>query len=472
MALCLTGVVYVVRSMTLCSIGGVYVVRSMALCSIGGVLSLINLKLLKHITPKNLREDHGTSGDSGASTAGKSPVALQGLLDRSTLAMKVGVTAVATVPFVTSYVEVTSIIRSPIPLPLVITAPVATTAVASTSYVPEAGIGPTIQSLFVDSTSLSATGPNTTGPSDPHGTEISADTFYISKEMDFETLQQIYIPKWNMINDSSYDDPEFNVGAACQTCLSAEVKLRSEHNLRERKKFERKCARQIDLLKEKDTEIASLKAQLSLKEAEAAKAIHLRSLVSVVEAAEAARVNELNNTKIAFVNTQVAKLNHDLSSLQLSCDELSIKATSLESQKDSLTDQYEVVQDEQVKILSDRVAKLDSELMSMAVHLDEEFYPRFLTTIAGRRWIISCGFRLAVMKCLQYPEYAAALGMAIGLAIDKGMHNRLVAGIDHGKAGRGVTEVAAYDPFMEERYVSAVLALYDMDFNFLSQLDS
>ncbi|GJS55306.1 hypothetical protein Tco_0628668 [Tanacetum coccineum] len=305
-----------------------------------------------------LREDHGTSGDAGASTARKSLVALQGLLN---------------------HVEVTSIVKSPILPPLVITAPVATTAVAGTSYVPGAGIG-RLSRAFLRILLL---------------------------QMNSETLQQIYIPKWNVINDFSCDDPEFNVRAACQTCLSAEVKLRSEHNLRERKKFKRKCARQIDLLKEKDTEIASLKAQLSLKEAEATEAIHLRSQVSVVEAAEAARVNKLNSLKEWNLALEVAKLNHDLSSLKLSCDELSIKATSLESQKDNLTDQ-----DEQVKILSDHVAKLDSKLMSMAVHLDEEFYPRFLTTI----------------------EYAAALGTAIGLAIEKGMQNGLVASIDHERA--------------------------------------
>ncbi|GJW88000.1 hypothetical protein Tco_0163340, partial [Tanacetum coccineum] len=90
---------------------------------------------------------------------------------------------------------------------------------------------------------------------------------------------------------------EFNVGAARQTCLSTEVRLRFKHNLRERKKFERKCARQTDLLKDKDTEIASLKAQLSLKEVEAAVAIHLRSQVSAVEAAKAARVSKLNSLK-------------------------------------------------------------------------------------------------------------------------------------------------------------------------------
>ncbi|GKG64151.1 hypothetical protein Tco_0649401, partial [Tanacetum coccineum] len=49
------------------------------------------------------RADHGSSG-AGASTGGKSIVALQGLLEHSTLPVEVGVTAVATLPFITSSV--------------------------------------------------------------------------------------------------------------------------------------------------------------------------------------------------------------------------------------------------------------------------------------------------------------------------------------------------------------------------------
>nr|GEV75276.1 hypothetical protein [Tanacetum cinerariifolium] len=368
-----------------------------------------------NLTPKKLREDHGTSGDAGASSAGKSLVVLQDLLDHSSLAAKVGVTAATTVPFVTSSmtltpkhegdsshhsstnatdVEATFIVRSSIPTPPVMTVAVDATAIAGTSSASVLGTG----------------------------------------------IQPIYVPKWNVINDSALDDPEvcrsmidqlaplgffsqlrgmeydqlfadFNVGATRHSCLNAEVRLWSEHNLRKRKKFERKCARQTDLLKEKDDEIASLNAHLSLKEAEAAKTIRLRS-------------------------------------------------------------QYEAVQDEQVKILSNRLMELDSELMGMVVYLDKEFYHRFLTIIAGQRWIISRGFRLAVMKCLQSPEYVAALGTVIGLAIDKGMQTGLVASIDHRKAGRGLAEVAAYDPSVEERYVSVVLAFHGLDFNFLSQLES
>ncbi|GJV63794.1 hypothetical protein Tco_1474622 [Tanacetum coccineum] len=69
------------------------------------------------------------------------------------------------------------------------------------------------------------------------------------------------------------------------------------------------------------------------------------------------------------------------------------------------------------------------------------------------------------MKCLQSPKYVAALGATIGLAIDKGMQTGLIVGINHGKAGRGLSEVAAYDPSVEERYVASVLTLWSFCWN-------
>ncbi|GJX56320.1 hypothetical protein Tco_0286217 [Tanacetum coccineum] len=152
--------------------------------------------------PKKLREDHGTSGDVGASTAGKSLAALEGLLARSTLAVEVGVTAATTVPFVTSSVtltlereggdaEVTSLVRSPVPPPLVMTATVATTDIASatSALVLGAGTEPAHHSLFTDSASPSVAGPDVAGPSHPAGAEVSTNTFYVSQDMDSKTLQ-------------------------------------------------------------------------------------------------------------------------------------------------------------------------------------------------------------------------------------------------------------------------------------------
>ncbi|GJT39234.1 hypothetical protein Tco_0939099 [Tanacetum coccineum] len=211
-------------------------------------------------------------------------VVLQGLLERSTLHVEVGVTVRTQHPterFVVlsdspchyssnaTNAEVSSVIRSLVSDRPIMTTAVATTVVVAASFVmvPRAGDEPVYASIFTDSTSA--------------GTD-----------MDSETLRPIYVPKWNMVNEFSFDDPdvcrslvdqlsphvlfsqlcgmdygqlfaEFNVRAARQTCLGAEVRIQTEQILREKRKLKGRCSRQADLLKVRDVEIASLKAQLS-----------------------------------------------------------------------------------------------------------------------------------------------------------------------------------------------------------------
>ncbi|GJR87875.1 hypothetical protein Tco_0211886 [Tanacetum coccineum] len=74
-----------------------------------------------------------------------------------------------------------------------------------------------------------------------------------------------------------------------------------------------------------------------------------------------------------------------------------------------------------MNIVNDKVAKLDVDLVEMALYLEEKFYPHLLTTISGRRWFLTCGLKLAVVNCLNSSEYLAALGAAISRAIEKGM---------------------------------------------------
>ncbi|GKF33907.1 hypothetical protein Tco_0107107 [Tanacetum coccineum] len=76
-------------------------------------------------------------------------------------------------------------------------------------------------------------------------------------------------------------------------------------------------------------------------------------------------------------------------------------------------------------------------------------YPHLLTTIFGRIWLLTQGVELAITKCLNSPEYLSALGAAIGKAIEKGMQDGLSARITHGKEGRVLTDVAAYNPSAE-----------------------
>nr|GFB83490.1 hypothetical protein [Tanacetum cinerariifolium] len=218
------------------------------------------------------------------------------------------------------------------------------------------------------------------------------------------TTNITYIPKWNVINDSALDDPkvcqsmvdqlappgffsqlwgmdydqlfaEFNIGVAHHTCFSA---------------------------KENDTKIENLKAQLSLKDAKAAEAIHLRSQVAAIECTKAAQVDEVD---------------------ELDC--LKEQNSALDKEKNVL--------EKKVAVLKSADAAKETELMSLSTQTAK-------LTIVGRRWILGRGLRLVVMKCLQSPKYLAALRGAIGRAIDKGMQDGLVAGIDHGKVERGLVD--------------------------------
>nr|GEW45202.1 hypothetical protein [Tanacetum cinerariifolium] len=84
----------------------------------------------------------------------------------------------------------------------------------------------------------------------------------------------------------------------------------------------------------------------------------------------------------------------------------------------------------------------------------------------------SRGMKLVVMKCLQSSDYLSALGGTIGRAIDKGMHDGLATSIEHEKAGRGLVDVVANNPFAETNYVSTVNVLRSVEFPLLAQLES
>ncbi|GJV90562.1 hypothetical protein Tco_1538375 [Tanacetum coccineum] len=182
--------------------------------------------------------------------------------------------------------------RSSMPPPLVLIADVATTIIVDVTFTPVPRVG--------------------TGKVPP---KLSIDSFFKSQDVDLETLHQIYIPKWNVTNDSTLDDPDicrdvidhlapptFFPSSIAWIMNSYLLNLMLDE-LRGRKKFGDKYVMQAGWLKERDAEIASLKAQLSLKEAEAAEAIRLRSQVAVVEVAEATRANELVDPNEQILNS-------------------------------------------------------------------------------------------------------------------------------------------------------------------------
>ncbi|GJU14043.1 hypothetical protein Tco_1136439 [Tanacetum coccineum] len=267
--------------------------------------------------PKKLKGDHETS--SGVATGGKSPSVVKELLASSIMNAEAGVTSVATLPFSISATpereggdptdsvtgpnlrtvgpaerffifsdsshhsstnasgaEVDSIIMSVV-LPPVMTEAVVTSHAVSVPSILVSETETKITYLirpfvFQDSGSTETVRPDVAGPS----YYAKQDLLMGSRELNTETLHQVFVSQWNVLNDSLLDDSDFNVKTARQACLNAEVRIRTEYCLSERKRLESECEKQADLLKARDGEIENLKAQLLLKEAEATEAVHLR----------------------------------------------------------------------------------------------------------------------------------------------------------------------------------------------------
>ncbi|GKD70930.1 hypothetical protein Tco_1325020 [Tanacetum coccineum] len=103
---------------------------------------------------------------------------------------------------------------------------------------------------------------------------------------------------------------------------------------------------------------------------------------------------------------------------------------------------------------------------------NKKLYPHLLTIISGRRWLLTCGLKLNVVKCLNSLEYLTALGSAISRAIENGMQSGLSAGINHRKAGRSLEDVVAYNPAVEADYNFSLQRLRKVDFPLLAELSS
>ncbi|GJT68952.1 hypothetical protein Tco_1028238 [Tanacetum coccineum] len=405
-----------------------------------------------------LKRDHKTS--TGAATGGKSPSVLKELLASSMLNVEVGIAAVATLPLVTSSVSATLEHESGVP-----------------------------------TDSITGLNLRTIGASERYAVvpSVMTEVVVTSHAVNVPLVPKTGTKMRNM--DYHHLFTEFNVGTARQACLNAKVRMRTEYCLSERKRLESECEKQAGLLKAKDDEAENLKAQLLLKETEAAKAARLRAQVSAAEATEKMHATEIDGLKqrnVALENEKdsldgkVIEIQSSVAAKGLEVKDLNVAVSSLRSQNDGLVDQVhalettcsslcdqvsryerlkeqiEEFQDAQMNIVNDKVATLDADLLEMALHLEDKFYPHLLTTISGRRWLLTHDLKLAVVKCLNSQEYLSALGAAISRAIKKGMQDRLSAGIDHGKEGRSLADVVAYNPAAEADYNSALQRLREV----------
>ncbi|GJY45778.1 putative reverse transcriptase domain-containing protein [Tanacetum coccineum] len=207
-----------------------------------------------------------------------------------------------------------------------------------------------------------------------------------------------------------------NINLARQVAMGSQLRLRFEQEVRLRKRATEKIAKREQRIQAREEEIKRLDA-------------------------------EVKSLKVVETEARNADLAKELESLHAKFADL---------------------QDEKVE---QRCTKMSARLDVMSIDFDEELYPHMLTAIAGRRWVIGHGLRLAVMKCAESTDLRQAFADVVSAGIVKGMSEGLKYGVEHGGAKLDLAALEAYDLEAEGKYIAALTALRDMKYPLVDQLE-
>ncbi|GJX38767.1 hypothetical protein Tco_0252070 [Tanacetum coccineum] len=206
-----------------------------------------------------------------------------------------------------------------------------------------------------------------------HGSPI--DDFYDSQTIDSVTAHNIYASLCNR-HDSNFLDL-LNVNSAQHSCMVSELRLRYEHEITVREKFEQKFLKSFEAVQQRDVEIVVLKTKLEKAKSEAVGVVKLRRRVSELEAAVAAKADELAGLSVVELESE--------------CERLwgQVKGET------KLKERFMAMQDAEVQRLVDRGSALDVRLSELSYQVDSEIYPHMLTVVAGHRlflWLLTEAF--------------------------------------------------------------------------------
>ncbi|GJX98590.1 hypothetical protein Tco_0355609 [Tanacetum coccineum] len=347
-------------------------------------------------------------------------------------------------------------------------------------------------------------------------------------------LEEIYVPVWTVTKGFELNDrrfcanmidhftppaffktvrrmeheqlfAEFNVSAARNLSLSSEVRMRTEYSILEKNKWRSLAEEKDSLLGVKDKEIEKLKSQLLKAKEESVVVTRLRARVSSLEAIEGSLRGEVASAKehnglleqeCGSLKLKVTSLESIIAEKDRELSDLGASSSSLRSQNQSLVNQVheletsstdlcekleiyegsmkrlEEFQDNLMRPLETMLAEIDADFTRCCMRFQESFHPYLLNIIAGRRWLLTHGMKLLMAKCLNSTEYMEAPGNVFGHAIEKGMQEGLASGIEHGQAGRCLTDLEAYIPSAEDDFNSAIYDLRDLNFPLLQELSN
>ncbi|GKA84327.1 hypothetical protein Tco_0805922 [Tanacetum coccineum] len=309
------------------------------------------------------------------------------------------------------------------------------------------------------------------------GTEKSLPFDYMGGPPD-----DTYQPKWGITNKSCLDDlqacQEFVDHAAPPGCFSELRHLPAEDFLSQ---YNLNLARQIALgsqlrlrYKQESKLLKKSVAKVERRDQKIqAQTEKLKNLETLIEAESDMR--KATEAKTGALTKELEDLRVRFSKLQADNSQLSQQVMTLQTQvagEEKIKAAFEEYKKAEHEMVGRRCAEMDARLDSLSVDFDEELYPHMLTAIAGRRWMISYGLRLTVMKCAESVELRQAFADVVTAGIAKGISEGLSAGIEHGKAGLEATSLEGYDPKASEKFTAALQALRDLKHPLVDELET
>nr|GEW71154.1 hypothetical protein [Tanacetum cinerariifolium] len=147
-------------------------------------------------------------------------------------------------------------------------------------------------------------------------------------------------------------------------------------------------------------------------------------------------------------------------------------SAGLSQELENMRAQFSGLQVSNELLSQQRCAEMDARLDALSIDFDEELYRHMLTAIAGRRWVMGRGLRLAVMKCGESLELRQAFAEVVSAGIAKGLSEGLRHGLEHGQAQLSLESIEAYDPEAKAKFVAALQALKDLKYLLVDQLES
>ncbi|GKF19811.1 hypothetical protein Tco_0068449 [Tanacetum coccineum] len=93
-----------------------------------------------------------------------------------------------------------------------------------------------------------------------------------------------------------------------------------------------------------------------------------------------------------------------------------------------------------------------------------------LTAIAGRRWVIGHGLRLAVIKCAESLELRQVFANVVSAGIAKGFCDGLKHGMEQ-EEKLDLMNIETYDPDAEGKFMETMQALKDLKYPLIDELE-